>query len=54
MEFLYKIFDTGSRFNKQIDNFSFALENIPMNAGETYEIYFERIMEQIHDKKKKD
>lgn len=41
------------RYNDLMDNFSFALENIPMNAGETYEIYFERIMKQIHNKKNK-
>lgn len=36
-----------------IDNFSMALETIPIKRGESYENYFERIMQMIDDRNRK-
>lgn len=36
-----------------IDNFSLAIETIPVTQGESYENYFERILKMIDDNKKK-
>jgi hypothetical protein len=36
-----------------IDNFSLAIETIPVIQGETYESYFDRILKMIDDNKKK-
>ena len=42
-----------NRYTEMIQNFSSAIENYPMNAGETVETYFEGLIKQIHDKKTK-
>ncbi|MFH1198475.1 MAG: hypothetical protein V1720_22420 [bacterium] len=45
--------ETFNRYSDLIDYVSSALENIPMNDGETFEKYFERILKIIHYKHKK-
>ncbi len=41
------------RYTDFMDDFSSALENYPMREGETFEIYFERLLKLIHQKNKK-
>ncbi len=35
-----------------LDNFSFAIESVPIENGESYEKYFERVMNMINARKK--
>ena len=41
-----------NRYNELMQTVSSALENIPMKTDETFEKYFERILKQIHIRKK--
>jgi len=41
------------RYNELLDTVGSALKNFPINAEETFEMYFERILKQIKLKKKK-
>ncbi len=45
---LQKIF---IRYTDLLQNFSSAIESYPMNAGEKFENYFERLLKQIQNKK---
>jgi len=42
-----------NRYNALMQNFSSALENYPMNVGETVETYFERLIKQMRGKEEK-
>jgi hypothetical protein len=42
---------TFKRYTTLINGFASALEYIPIQPGETIELYFERLMKLLHDKK---
>lgn len=45
---LHKMFQ---KYNRLFDNFSLALESVPRQEGESYEVFFRRIMELIRNTK---
>ena len=44
---------TFKKYTDLINSFGSALENIPLNSGETFEEYFERIMRIVQSKREK-
>jgi hypothetical protein len=44
--------DTFKEYTEMIERFATSVENYPMNPGESFEAYFERLMMQIHNKRK--
>jgi hypothetical protein len=45
--------ETFKRYTDLLDSFSSAIEYYPMKKGETFETYFERLTQQVHNKNKK-
>ena len=41
------------KYTDLLNSFSSAIKNQPIKSGESFEAYFERLLKQIHDKKKK-
>jgi len=44
--------DIFRRYTDLIEGFAASIQRYPMNSGESFEAYFERVLKQIHEKNK--